>query len=141
MAKQWTPEEVRIKVEMLTQSISPYMTNRWAEVERMTRVNMVAEEWSDEVLKGVIEKGPMTEPLPKLCAEELAKREAVRKELRAQIALEETERNAATRHAEALAETRSGNSVAQKALYWARWAVVFAALGVIVGIIALLLKG
>lgn len=40
----------------------------------MTRRNIVAEEWPDEVLVGVIEKGPMTAVLPKVCAEILEKR-------------------------------------------------------------------
>lgn len=140
MVKVWTPEEVRSKVQQLTQSGSHYVTNRHAEVERLFRANMVAEEWSDGVLKGVIEIGPMTETLPKLCAMELARRETDRKELRTQANFEDAERNAGNRHQEAIAETRLGNSIARKALFWARLAVLFAALSVIVGIIALLFR-
>ena len=78
MAKIWTPEEVKTKVAMLTQPGSPYVTN-YPNVEEMVRRNSVAEEWSDDVLRGVVEKGPMYETLPKVCAEILSKREEGRR--------------------------------------------------------------
>jgi hypothetical protein len=78
MAKIWTHEEVKLKVLMLTQLNSQYVTNV-TNVEEMVRINSVAEEWSDKVLLGVIEKGPMHETLPKVCAELLAKRKDERR--------------------------------------------------------------
>ena len=73
MKEPWTPEKVRVKVELLTQSNSPYVS-KYGNVEFIVRRNMVAEDWPDEVLIGVIEKGPMAEVLPKICAEVLEKR-------------------------------------------------------------------
>jgi len=41
------------------------MSDDWAWVGKLTRTNMLSEEWPDEVPEGVIQQGPTTEPLPK----------------------------------------------------------------------------
>jgi citrate lyase beta subunit len=112
MAKTWTPTEVKTKVAMLMQPGSPYVTN-YPNVEELIRVNSVAEEWSDEILKGVIEKGPMYETLPKVCAEILTKREDERR-----WQVEQAHQAATTK---ALAEIKAAAEKEQRPHWSATW--------------------